>query len=172
MADDNQGEGTPFTSHAMRVDIDLVRALAQVLDETDLTEVEVEDGARKVRVVRQPAPIAQATYAPAYAPQPAPQPQLASAASTTIEAGAAAAPVSAVPPVTSPMVGTVYLAANPEAKPFVSVGQKVVAGDTLVIVEAMKVMNPIVATAAGTVTQILVSNGQPVEFDQPLVVVE
>ena len=172
MADDNQGEGTPFTSHAMRVDIDLVRALAQVLDETDLTEVEVEDGARKVRVVRKPAPIAQATYAPAYAPQPAPQPQLASAASTTIEAGAAAAPVSAVPPVTSPMVGTVSLAANPEAKPFVSVGQKVVAGDTLVIVEAMKVMNPIVATAAGTVTQILVSNGQPVEFDQPLVVVE
>ncbi|MEH3040582.1 MAG: acetyl-CoA carboxylase biotin carboxyl carrier protein [Sphingomonas paucimobilis] len=172
MADDNQGEGTPFTSHAMRVDIDLVRALAQVLDETDLTEVEVEDGARKVRVVRKPAPIAQATYAPAYAPQPAPQPQLASAATTTIEAGAAVAPVSSVPPVTSPMVGTVYLAANPEAKPFVSVGQKVAAGDTLVIVEAMKVMNPIVAPAAGTVTQILVSNGQPVEFDQPLVVVE
>ena len=116
MADDNQGEGTPFTSHAMRVDIDLVRALAQVLDETDLTEVEVEDGARKVRVVRKPAPIAQATYAPAYAPQPAAQPQLASAATTTIEAGAAVAPVSSVPPVTSPMVGTVYLAANPEAK--------------------------------------------------------
>ena len=172
MADDNQGEGTPFTSHAMRVDIDLVRALAQVLDETDLTEVEVEDGARKVRVVRKPAPIAQATYAPAYAPQPAAQPQLASAATTTIEAGAAVAPVSSVPPVTSPMVGTVYLAANPEAKPFVSVGQTVAAGDTLVIVEAMKVMNPIVAPAAGTVTQILVSNGQPVEFDQPLVVVE
>ncbi len=172
MADDNQGEGTPFTSHAMRVDIDLVRALAQVLDETDLTEVEVEDGARKVRVVRKPAPIAQATYAPAYAPQPAPQPQLASAAATTIEAAAAVAPVSAVPPVTSPMVGTVYLAANPDAKPFIAIGQKVAAGDTLVIVEAMKVMNPIIATAAGTVTQILVSNGQPVEFDQPLVVVE
>ncbi len=171
MADDNQGEGTPFTSHAMRVDIDLVRALAQVLDETDLTEVEVEDGARKVRVVRKPAPVqAAASYAPAPAYAPAPQqPQL---AAPTIEAGAAAAPVSSVPPVTSPMVGTVYLAANPEAKPFVSVGQKVAAGDTLVIVEAMKVMNPIVAPAAGTVTQILVSNGQPVEFDQPLVVVE
>ena len=171
MADDNQGEGTPFTSHAMRVDIDLVRALAQVLDETDLTEVEVEDGARKVRVVRKPAPVqAAASYAPAPAYAPAPQqPQL---AAPTIEAGAAAAPISAVPPVTSPMVGTVYLAANPEAKPFVAVGQKVAAGDTLVIVEAMKVMNPIVAPAAGTVTQILVSNGQPVEFDQPLVVVE
>ncbi|MEN2748080.1 acetyl-CoA carboxylase biotin carboxyl carrier protein [Sphingomonas sp. T9W2] len=173
MADEYQGEGTPFTSHAMRVDIDLVRALAQVLDETDLTEVEVEDGARKVRVVRKPAPVqAAATYAPAPAYAPAPQPQLASAATTTIEAGAATAPVSSVPPVTSPMVGTVYLAANPEAKPFIAVGQKVAAGDTLVIVEAMKVMNPIVAPAAGTVTQILVSNGQPVEFDQPLVVVE
>lgn len=171
MADDNQGEGTPFTSHAMRVDIDLVRALAQVLDETQLTEVEVEDGARKVRVVRKPAPVqTAATYAPA--PAYAPPPQLASAATTTIEAGAAAAPVSSAPPVTSPMVGTVYLAANPEAKPFIAVGQKVAAGDTLVIVEAMKVMNPIVAPAAGTVTQILVSNGQPVEFDQPLVVVE
>jgi acetyl-CoA carboxylase biotin carboxyl carrier protein len=170
MADDNQGEGTPFTSHAMRVDIDLVRALAQVLDETQLTEVEVEDGARKVRVARKAPPAA-----PAYAPAPAYMPQVATpqlAAPTTIEAGAAAAPVSTVPPVTSPMVGTVYLAANPEAKPFVSIGQKVSAGDTLVIVEAMKVMNPIVATEAGTVTQILVSNGQPVEFDQPLVVVE
>ncbi len=167
MADDNQGEGTPFTSHAMRVDIDLVRALAQVLDETQLTEVEVEDGARKVRVARKAAPVAPA-YAPAYATASAPQ----LAAPTTIEAAAAVAPVSTVPPVTSPMVGTVYLAANPEAKPFIAVGQKVSAGDTLVIVEAMKVMNPIVAPAAGTVTSILVSNGQPVEFDQPLVVVE
>ncbi len=169
MADDNQGEGTPFTSHAMRVDIDLVRALAQVLDETQLTEVEVEDGARKVRVARKAAPVAPA-YAPAPAYATASAPQL--AAPTTIEAAAAVAPVSTVPPVTSPMVGTVYLAANPEAKPFITVGQKVSAGDTLVIVEAMKVMNPIVAPAAGTVTSILVSNGQPVEFDQPLVVVE
>ncbi len=168
MADDNQGEGTPFTSHAMRVDIDLVRALAQVLDETQLTEVEVEDGARKVRVARK-APPAAATYAPApaYAPA-APAPQL---AAPVAEAGAMA-PAAGVPPVTSPMVGTVYLAANPEAKPFITVGHKVAAGDTLVIVEAMKVMNPIIAPAAGTVTSILVSNGQPVEFDQPLVVVE
>jgi acetyl-CoA carboxylase biotin carboxyl carrier protein len=70
------------------------------------------------------------------------------------------------------MVGTVYLAANPEAKPFITVGQKVAAGDTLVIIEAMKVMNPIIATAAGTVSAILIENGQPVEFDQALVVVE
>jgi acetyl-CoA carboxylase biotin carboxyl carrier protein len=70
------------------------------------------------------------------------------------------------------MVGTVYLAANPEAKPFSTVGQKVAAGDTLLIIEAMKVMNTIVAPSAGTVTAILVENGQPVEFDQPLVVVE
>ena len=70
------------------------------------------------------------------------------------------------------MVGTVYLTPNPEAKPFVTVGQKVAAGDTLVIIEAMKVMNPILAPAAGTVTAILIETGQPVEFDQPLVVVE
>ena len=70
------------------------------------------------------------------------------------------------------MVGTVYLAANPEAKPFIAVGQKVAAGDTLVIIEAMKVMNPITAPSAGTVSAILIENGQPVEFDQALVVVE
>ncbi|MGI8366450.1 acetyl-CoA carboxylase biotin carboxyl carrier protein, partial [Sphingomonas paucimobilis] len=91
---------------------------------------------------------------------------------------AAAAPAEAAAPavsanaVKSPMVGTVYLAAEPGAKPFAGVGQKVSAGDTLLIVEAMKVMNPITATAAGTVTAVLVENGQPVEFDQPLIVVE
>ena len=74
--------------------------------------------------------------------------------------------------VKSPMVGTAYLSPNPEAKPFVSVGQAVAAGDTLLIVEAMKVMNPIVAPSAGTVKSVLVESGQPVEFDQPLVVVE
>ena len=74
--------------------------------------------------------------------------------------------------VKSPMVGTAYLAAEPGSKPFIAVGQSVAAGDTLLIVEAMKVMNPITAPTAGTVRQILVENGQPVEFDQPLVVVE
>ncbi|WP_284278469.1 acetyl-CoA carboxylase biotin carboxyl carrier protein, partial [Sphingobium jiangsuense] len=91
------------------------------------------------------------------------------AAAAEAPAAPAAVPANAVK---SPMVGTAYLAAEPGAAPFVSVGQTVKAGDTLLIVEAMKVMNPITATSAGTVRQVLVENGQPVEFDQPLVVVE
>ncbi|SOB87335.1 biotin carboxyl carrier protein [Sphingomonas guangdongensis] len=165
MSDNSRGSG------AISVDIELVRQLAQVLDETQLTEIEVEDGDRKVRVARK-APAAAAPVA-AYAPPPpaplvtAPQPAAAIAAET-----GASAPASTANAVKSPMVGTAYLAPNPEAKPFVSVGQQVAAGDTLLIVEAMKVMNPIVAPAAGTVRSILVESGQPVEFDQPLVVVE
>ncbi|MHA6722462.1 acetyl-CoA carboxylase biotin carboxyl carrier protein [Sphingomonas sp. RS2018] len=157
-------------SRGINVDIDLVRQLAQVLDDTSLTEIEVEDGDRKVRVARKasaPAPVA---YAPppaaAYAPAPAP-----SATPAAAEVGASA-PATSVNAVKSPMVGTAYLAPNPEAKVFVTVGQSVAAGDTLLIVEAMKVMNPITAPSAGTVKAILVESGQPVEFDQPLVVVE
>lgn len=149
----------------MSVDIELVRQLAAVLDETQLTEIEVEDGDRKVRVARKAAPVAQMAYAPAPA-----APAAAGPAPVAAEAAApAAAPVNAIK---SPMVGTVYLSAEPGAKPFVSSGDSVKAGDTLLIVEAMKVMNPILAPASGTVRQILVENGQPVEFDQPLVVVE
>ena len=151
---------------AMQVDIDLVRQLAAVLDETNLTEIEVEDADRKVRVARTVTAAPMQVAAPAYAPAP-----VAAAATPAAEAAPAAAP-SAANAVKSPMVGTAYLAANPEAKNFVSVGDKVSAGDTLLIIEAMKVMNPIHATAAGTVKAILVENGQPVEFDQPLVVVE
>ena len=160
MADNNNDGG-------MRVDVELVRQLASLLDETNLTEIEVEDNDRRIRVARQvhaapamnyaaPAAVA-ATAAPGVAPAAAADP-----APAAISANA----------VKSPMVGTVYLAANPEAKPFIAVGQKVAAGDTLVIIEAMKVMNPIIATAAGTVSAILIENGQPVEFDQALVVVE
>lgn len=152
----------------MSVDIELVRQLAAVLDETQLTEIEVEDGDRKVRVARKAAPVAQMAYAPA--PAAAPAPVASGPAPVAAEAAApAAAPVNAIK---SPMVGTVYLSAEPGAKPFVSSGDSVKAGDTLLIVEAMKVMNPILAPASGTVRQILVENGQPVEFDQPLVVVE
>ncbi|WP_188055806.1 acetyl-CoA carboxylase biotin carboxyl carrier protein [Sphingosinithalassobacter sp. CS137] len=151
----------------MRVDIELVRQLAAVLDETQLTEVEVEDGERRVRVART------VTAAPAmhYAP-PAPAPAAAPAAAPAPVETGSPAPASHANAVKSPMVGTVYLAAEPGAKPFVSAGQKVNAGDTLLIVEAMKVMNPIVAPSSGTVSAVLVENGQPVEFDQPLVVVE
>ncbi|MBS0480044.1 MAG: acetyl-CoA carboxylase biotin carboxyl carrier protein, partial [Proteobacteria bacterium] len=106
-----------------------------------------------------------------YAPAPVAAPAPAPAASAAPATESAAAP-STANAVKSPMVGTAYLAPNPEAKPFVAIGQKVAAGDTLLIIEAMKVMNPITAPAAGTVAAILVDSGQPVEFDQPLVVVE
>jgi acetyl-CoA carboxylase biotin carboxyl carrier protein len=154
---------------AMQVDVELVRQLSELLDATNLTEIEVEDGDRKIRVARKTH---HAAPAPVYAPAPAAHAAPAAApAAAAAPADASPAP-SAASAIKSPMVGTVYLAPNPEAKNFVSVGDKVAAGDTLVIVEAMKVMNPITATGAGTVKAILVDNGQPVEFDQPLVVVE
>lgn len=154
---------------ALEVDVDLVRQLAELLDATSLTEIEVEDGPRKIRVARKAAAVAAAApvhYAPAPAAAPA-----AAAPAASAETGAPA-PTTSANAVKSPMVGTAYLSAEPGAKPFAAVGQKVAAGDTLLIVEAMKVMNPIVAPAAGTVKQVLVENGQPVEFDQPLIVVE
>jgi acetyl-CoA carboxylase biotin carboxyl carrier protein len=152
----------------MHVDIELVRQLAAVLDETNLTEIEVEDGDRKVRVARKvsAAPVAYAAPAPVAATAPA----------AAVPVAMPSDPASITPAhenaVKSPMVGTAYLSAEPGAKPFVTVGQSVKAGDTLLIVEAMKVMNPIAAPHGGTVKAVLVDNGQPVEFDQPLVVVE
>ena len=146
---------------SMNVDTKLVRELAELLSETGLTEIEVEDGDRKIKVSRAttapvqhmaaPAPAAAAPVAAAAAPEPA-APDTANA-------------------IRSPMVGTAYLHPEPGAEPFIKVGDKVAAGDTLLIVEAMKVMNPIAATGDGTVKQILIENAQPVEFDQPLVVV-
>ena len=150
---------------AMRIDVDLVRQLAQLLDDTSLTEIEVEDGGRKIRIARKAAAVAAAPL------QYAAAPMAAAPATAAVEAGAPA-PASTADAVKSPMVGTVYLSSDPTAKPFISVGDKVAAGATLLIVEAMKVMNPIVAPSAGTVTAILVQDKQPVEFDQPLVVVE
>ena len=154
---------------AMQVDVELVRQLAEMLDATHLTEIEVEDGDRRIRVARKAAQIAAA--APAYqAPPPAPVAPLASTAATG-ETGAST-PAATANAVKSPMVGTCYLSAEPGARPFAAVGASVKAGDTLLIVEAMKVMNPILAPSAGIVRQVLVENGQPVEFDQPLIVVE
>jgi acetyl-CoA carboxylase biotin carboxyl carrier protein len=147
----------------VNIDSALVRELAELLAATGLTEIEVEDGERKIRVVRQAAPV-MATVAPQqYAPAPAAAPAAAAA-----PAEAPAAPVDAVK---SPMVGTCYLAAEPGAADFISVGQQVKAGDVLVIVEAMKVMNQITAPKSGVVQAVLIENGQPVEFDQPLVVI-
>jgi len=153
----------------MQVDVELVRQLAELLDATHLTEIEVEDGDRKIRVARKAAAVNAAPVT--YAPAPAPVASAPVAAPPVVEVGGPSAAVGANA-VRSPMVGTVYLAAEPGAKPFIAVGQSVGAGDTLVIVEAMKVMNPITAPSAGTVKAILVENGQPIEFDQPLVVVE
>ncbi len=152
---------------AMKVDVDLVRQLAELLDTTQLTEIEVEDGDRKIRVARKAAA---AAAAPVYhAPPP---PAAASTAVAALPTEQPAAEPSLANAVRSPMVGTAYLAAEPGAAPFAAVGKQVQAGDTLLIVEAMKVMNPITAPSAGTVKAVLVENGQPVEFDQPLVVVE
>jgi acetyl-CoA carboxylase biotin carboxyl carrier protein len=152
----------------MNIDTALVRELAELLNETGLTEIEVEDDDRKIRVSRG----AVAAAAPVYAAAPAP----AAAAPAT---AAAPAPAEAAAPagpdltnaVKSPMVGTGYLTPEPGAAPFIAVGQKVKEGDTLLIVEAMKVMNPITAPRAGTITAVLIENAQPVEFDQPLVVI-
>ena len=144
----------------MNIDSALVRELAELLTETGLTEIEVEDGGRKIKVARNAAPAAVHAAAPVAAAAPAP-------------AAAAAPAAPAVDPnaVKSPMVGTVYLCPEPGAPNFVSVGQKVAAGETLLIIEAMKVMNPITAPSAGTVTAVLVETAQPVEYDQPLVVI-
>lgn len=150
---------------AMQVDAALVRQLAELLDDTRLTEIEVQDGDRRIRVARAGTPVA---AAPVVQAPPAPAPAVA-------EAPAAAAPAAGAAlagAVKSPMVGTAYLSPDPASAAFVAVGAKVAAGDTLLIVEAMKVMNPITAPRAGTVTAILVDNAQPVEFDQPLIVVE
>ena len=150
-------------SDPMRIDVELVRQLAQMLDETQLTEIEVEDGGRRIRIARKAVAAAPAVQ---YAPAPVAAPV---AAAAPVEV---AAPAPSANAVKSPMVGTVYLAPEPGATPFVGVGKQVAAGDTLLIVEAMKVMNPILAPSAGIVRAILVESGQPVEFDQPLVVVE
>jgi acetyl-CoA carboxylase biotin carboxyl carrier protein len=158
---------------AMQVDAGLVRQLAELLDATRLTEIEVQDGDRRIRVARTVSMAAAPAVAMAAAPALA-----APAAAPALAAPAAAAPAAAAPAgdhpgtVKSPMVGTVYLAAEPGAAPFIAIGKQISAGETLLIVEAMKVMNPITAPKGGKVVQVLVENGQPVEFDQPLVIVE
>ena len=139
------------------VDCNQIRELAKLLEETGLAEVEITEGDRSIRVVRNG--VTTATAAPVGTATPsAPAPP----ASDEPHPGA----------VTSPMVGTIYLAASPGDAPFVKAGIQVAEGDTLLIVEAMKVMNPIPAPRAGTVISILVDDGQPVEFDEPLLILE
>ncbi len=143
-------------------DEEVVRALARLLDETGLTEIEIERAGLRVRVARQSAPVASAAAPVFVAP--------ASAALDMSEGAGDPAKHPGV--VTSPMVGTAYRAPEPGAKPFVDLGSVVKAGETLLIIEAMKTMNQIPAPHAGTVVQILIEDGQPVEFGEPLMIIE
>jgi acetyl-CoA carboxylase biotin carboxyl carrier protein len=154
-------------NQGMQVDTAKVRELAELLDTTGLTEIEVKDGERSIRVARSAAPVAAAP--PAYAPPP---PAAPAAAAPAAEAAPAGDDWKSHPGlVRSPIVGTAYLTPEPGAAPFVSEGQAVKAGDTLLIIEAMKVMNPITALKAGKVTKIIVGHERPVEYDEPLVVI-
>jgi acetyl-CoA carboxylase biotin carboxyl carrier protein len=156
----------------MRIDPALVRELAQLLTDNELTEIEVQDGERRIKVSREPAAIiAAAPAAPAALAAPAAAPALTGPPMHGKEDLGAAEEQVAGNTVKSPMVGTAFMSPEPGAKPFVEVGDAVKAGDTLLIVEAMKVMNPITAPEGGVVKKLLVSDGQPVEFDQPLVVI-
>ena len=144
----------------------LIRELALLLDETSLTEIEIERAGMRVRVARN---ISIAAHMPAAVPVAAP----ALAAMPLAAPAAAAADLSKHPGVVpSPMVGTAYWAPEPGAKPFIEVGSKVSAGQTVLIIEAMKTMKQSPSPRAGTVTQILVEDGQPVEFGEPLVIIE
>lgn len=148
------------------MDIEYIRELAKVLDETGLTEIEIEENETRVRVVKTPAAIHQvaAVSAPASAPV--------AAAPTAAPAEKTSKPGDHPGTVKSPMVGVIYVAPKPGSPPFIKVGDKVQAGDTLVIVEAMKVMNPVTAPRSGTVLEIFAQDACPVEFDEPLVVIE
>ncbi len=143
------------------VDQDLIRQLAALLKETDLSEIEVETEQVRLRVARQVGGYVSVS-APAQAPAAAAAPVAAPVVSDAAHPGA----------LTSPMVGTTYLSAEPGAAPFVTVGSKVSVGQTVLIIEAMKTMNHIPATKAGTVVKILVEDGHPVEFGEPLIIVE
>ncbi|RAI29054.1 acetyl-CoA carboxylase biotin carboxyl carrier protein [Rhodoplanes serenus] len=143
---------------------EIVRTLARLLGETGLTEIEIEHAGLRVRVARQS--VAVATVAPAATPVPAAVPGVYAVADGPMD------PSKHPGVVTSPMVGTAYRSPEPEARPFVEVGTAVKAGETVLIIEAMKTMNQIPAPRSGTVTQILVEDGQPVEFGEPLMIIE
>ena len=145
----------------MQVDKGLIRDLAALLDETNLTEIEVEEGDRRIRVAR--GGTGGVTHFLPTAEPPA---------AVVVEAVVAEPALDKANLVTSPMVGTVYTAPEPDMAPFVQVGDLVKEGQTLLIVEAMKVMNPIPAPKGGTVKQIIVANAQPIEFGEPLMIIE
>jgi acetyl-CoA carboxylase biotin carboxyl carrier protein len=144
------------------MDTEFIRKLAQLLDETHLGEIELVDGERRIKIARPTVTYASAPVAAPAAPTPVAAAAAAPARDLAIHPGA----------VKSPMVGTAFLSPEPGKPVFVSVGDKVTAGQTLLIIEAMKTFNPIKAPRAGTVAQILIDNAQPVEFGEPLMIVE
>jgi acetyl-CoA carboxylase biotin carboxyl carrier protein len=159
VASDKDKKPGRAAQHPAPYDEDTIRGLAKLLDETGLTEIEIERGGERIRIGR--AARAVSVAAPAMTAAPV-------AAAPAADADPAKHP-GMVP---SPMVGTAYLAPSPDAKPFVDVGQAVKAGETVLIIEAMKTMNQIPAPRGGTVTQILVEDGQPVEFGEPMMIIE
>ncbi|RUO76610.1 acetyl-CoA carboxylase biotin carboxyl carrier protein [Idiomarina tyrosinivorans] len=153
------------------MDIRKIKKLIELVEESGIAELEITEGEESVRINRysqQPAPAAPMQYSAA----PMPAPQQAAAPATDAPAAETASDEISGHVVRSPMVGTFYEAPSPDAKPFVAVGSRVNVGDTLCIVEAMKMMNQIEADKSGVVKQILVANEEPVEFDQPLFVIE
>lgn len=152
------------------MDIRKIKKLIELVEESGIAELEISEGEESVRISRAPAPGSYPMMQQAYAPMPQQFAPAAAAPAAAVEAAAPAAISGHV--VRSPMVGTFYRTPSPDAKPFVEVGQQVKVGDTLCIVEAMKMMNQIEADKAGVVKAILVESGQPVEFDEPLVVIE
>lgn len=161
----------PKLKNEAEIDAALVRQLADILNDTELTEIEVERGELRIRVAREitAAPIVQYAAAPAAAPAAAAP---VAAAPASMPSDPATIVARAGEEVKSPMVGTAYLQASPEAPPFVQPGDKVKKGQTLLIVEAMKTMNPIQSPRDGVVKEVLVGDAQPVEFGEPLVLLE
>ena len=155
------------------MDIRKVKKLIELLEESGVAEIEIKEGEESVRISRATSQVA--APAPVQHFAPAPAPQVVETAPSPAPANVTEAPADNTPSghqVKSPMVGTMYHAPSPGAKNFVSVGDKVNVGDTLCIVEAMKMMNQIDSDVAGTVKAILVNDGEPVEFDEPLFIIE
>ncbi|PWQ94940.1 acetyl-CoA carboxylase biotin carboxyl carrier protein [Leucothrix pacifica] len=150
------------------MDVRKIKTLIELINSSDIAEIEIKEGEESVRISRTSSVAAPVYAAPAAAPAPVAQ----AATPATAPAAAEAAPSMKGEHIESPMVGTFYRASSPTSKAFVEVGQKVAVGDTLCIIEAMKMLNQIESDKAGTITQILVENEQPVEFGQPLFVVE
>lgn len=148
------------------IDQKLIRDLANILTDTDLTEIEVEQEDIRIRVSRASTPAAVQSYAPA---APAPAPVAPAPLAAVVADAKPAVSANAVP---APMVGTVYMSPEPGSRPFIEVGQSVKEGQTLLIIEAMKTMNQIPAPRSGKITEIFVEDGQPVEFGEPMVVID